>query len=151
MSDIWYFAYGSNLWIDQKEQRTSAIRTGAVRPRIARLADHRLAFNKRGNNGQLYANVMPCPGEEVIGVVYRCSLSTLETMSEYEGGYDPATVTVILEDGRSIEAITYVAQNRNILDDGQPSDEYLNRILTGANQHGLPHDYIEKIRQLARK
>ena len=26
--DVWYFAYGSNLWIDQKEKRTGAIRSG---------------------------------------------------------------------------------------------------------------------------
>ena len=147
--DVWYFAYGSNLWIDQKEQRTSAIRTGADRPRIARLADHRFAFNKRGSKGQVYANVMPSLGEEVFGVVYRCKPSTVDTMSEYEGGYERKTVTVVIDDGFSVEAITYVAIEKNVVDDTRPSDEYLTRILTGAAQHGLPHDYIEKIKLLA--
>ena len=149
MSDTWYFAYGSNLWIDQKERRTSAIRTGAERPQIARLAGHRFAFNKRGSNGQVYANVMVCPGEEVIGVVYRCNLATVDTMSEYEGGYDRTTVTVVIEDGSTVEAITYVAMKRNVVGDARPSEEYLTRILTGASQHGLPQDYIEKLRRLA--
>src|SRR5262245_31299902 len=147
--DVWYFAYGSNLWIDQKEHRTSAIRTGADRPRIARLADYRFAFNKRGSKGQVYANIMECPGEEVIGVVYRCKPSTVDTMSEYEGGYQRQTVTVVIDDGSSVEAITYVAMEKNVVDDARPSDDYLTRIVTGATQHVLPHDYIEKIRLLA--
>lgn len=149
MSDVWYFAYGSNLWIDQKERRTSAIRTGAERPQIARLADHRIAFNKRGTNGQVYANVMACPGDEVIGVVYRCHLATVDTMSDYEGGYDRTTVTVVIEGDSTVEAITYVATKRNVVDDARPSEEYLARILTGARQHGFPPDYIERLRRLA--
>jgi len=147
--DVWYFAYGSNLWIDQKENRTSAIRTGADRPRIARLADHRFAFNKRGSKGQVYANVLPCPGEEVLGVVYRCKQSTVDTMSEYEGGYDRKSVQVIIDDGSRVEAITYVAMEKDVVDNARPSDEYLSRILTGAAQHGLPQNYIEKIKLLA--
>jgi cation transport regulator ChaC len=147
--DVWYFAYGSNLWIAQKERRTSAIRTGADRPRIARLANHRFAFNKHGSKGQVFANIMACSGEEVIGVVYRCKLSTVDTMSEYEGGYERKAVTVVIDDGSSVEAITYVAMERNVVDDARPSDAYLTRIVTGAAQHGLPQDYIEKIRLLA--
>ena len=149
MSDAWYFAYGSNLWIDQKERRTSAIRTGADRPRIARLADYRFAFNKRGSNGQVYANLMACPGQEVIGVVYRCNPSTVDTMSEYEGGYDPTTVTVVMDDGFTVEAITYVAMKRNVVDDARPCKDYLTRIVNGASEHGLPQDYIDKLHRLA--
>lgn len=150
MSDIWYFAYGSNLLMKQKKGRTGAIRTGADHPRIARLKDYRLAFNKRGSNGQVYANVMACPGEEVIGVVYRCNLSTVDTMSKYEGGYDRTTVTVVIDDDSTVEAITYVAAERCVVDDDRPSEEYLTLILNGASQHRLPEDYIEKLRRLAK-
>ena len=86
--DVWYFAYGSNLWIDQKETRTGAIRSGNDRPRIARLANYRLAFNKRGSQGQVFANIVACPGDQVIGIAYRCKPSTIDTMSEWEGGYE---------------------------------------------------------------
>jgi cation transport regulator ChaC len=147
--DVWYFAYGSNLWIEQKELRTSAIRTGNDRPRIARLADFRFAFNKRGSKGQVYANIMTCPGEHVIGVVYRCKPSTVETMSGFEGGYERKTVVVVIDDNSSVEAITYVAMEKNVVDDTRPSDEYLTRIVNGAIQHGLPPEYIEKIKLLA--
>jgi hypothetical protein len=38
---------------------------------------------------------------------------------------------------------------KNVVDNARPSDEYLSRILTGATQHGLPQNYIEKIKLLA--
>lgn len=68
----WYFAYGSNLWIEQMEDRTGPIAKGADQPRQARLSGYRLAFNVGGQRGQVYANIVPNPGDEVIGVVYRC-------------------------------------------------------------------------------
>jgi cation transport regulator ChaC len=147
-TDVWYFAYGSNLWIDQKQDRTGLIRSGDERPRLARLADYRLAFNKQGRGGGVFANIMPCPGEQVIGVAYRCSPATLDTMSEYEIGYERQVVTVALDDGPSIEAVTYVAMKGSVVDDACPSPPYLERIVKGAAQHGLPEDYIEKIRLL---
>jgi hypothetical protein len=61
--DVWYFAYGSNLWIEQKELRTSAIRTGGDRPRIARLTDFRFAFNKQGSRGPSL-HPLPLPLED---------------------------------------------------------------------------------------
>ena len=59
--DQWYFAYGSNLFINQKERRTGRIRQ-AVR---CRLPGFRFAFNKRGNGGQVYANIVPDDAAEV--------------------------------------------------------------------------------------
>lgn len=149
MNDIWYFAYGSNMYRPQKEGRTSRIREGPDSPRIARLSGYRLAFNKRGGKGQLYANIIPIPGGEVIGVVYRCGPSTLDIMAEFEGGYDRKPVTVALDDGLQVEAITFIARKENTLDEARPSDEYLDKIINGAVEHGLPRDYIEKIRRLA--
>jgi cation transport regulator ChaC len=147
--DVCYFAYGSNLWIDQKEQRTSAIRSGDDRPRLARLANYRLAFNKLGSEGQVFANIMACPGDEVIGIAYRCRPSTIDSMSEREGGYERLSVQVVIEDDSSVEAVTFVAMERNVVNEGRPSDEYLERIVTGARQHELPDEYIEKMKKLA--
>src|SRR6516162_5758002 len=113
--DVWYFAYGSNLWIDQKETRTGAIRSGNDRPRIARLANYRLAFNKRGSKGQVFANIVACPGDQVIGIAYRCKPSTIDTMSEWEGGYERQSVQVVIDDDSSVEAVTYVAIAKNVV------------------------------------
>ncbi|MFM7865780.1 MAG: gamma-glutamylcyclotransferase family protein, partial [Planctomycetaceae bacterium] len=122
MSDVWYFAYGSNLSTAQKVLRTGAVRRGAERPRIATLHNYRLAFNKRGGHGQVYANVMPCQDDSVIGVIYRCSPAAIDEMSQYEIGYEQQVVTVVLEEGSQAEAIIYVAASRNIVDEARPSD-----------------------------
>ncbi|MBX7104580.1 MAG: gamma-glutamylcyclotransferase [Gemmataceae bacterium] len=148
-SDVWYFAYGSNLWTDQKEERTGAIRTGEDRPRIARLADYRFAFNKPSKKWKFVANIMPCPGEEVIGIVYRCDQATMKKMDNWEPGYERQSVQVSLDDGKVVEAITYVAAAKNVTNDGHPSPEYLQKIVTGARQHGLPEKYIERVVRLA--
>ena len=75
--DYWYLAYGSNLWKKQKEVRTGAIRTGNESPQIARLTDYRLAFNKRGKNGQVVANIMAAPGNDVFGIISRVDDETM--------------------------------------------------------------------------
>ena len=98
--DTWYFAFGSNLWINQKVERTGAIRQGDERPRIATLKGFRLAFNKRGLRGNVYANIVEAPEDEVLGVVYRWSKKSREKMrDEFEIGYAEQVVEVTT-DGR---------------------------------------------------
>jgi cation transport regulator ChaC len=146
--DFWYFAYGSNLRIDQKEARTGPIRQGHQRPRIARLPDYRLAFNKRGNGGVVYANVVASPGAEVFGVVYRCNPESMRKMDAKEIGYERKTVKVTADNGEALEAVTYVAKPEYVCPGGAPPKEYLARILKGAREHGLPEGYIKSIEAL---
>jgi hypothetical protein len=42
-----------------------------------------------------------------------------------------------------------VAGSKFIGSDEKPSEDYLHYILTGAKEHGLPIEYIEKIQKLA--
>jgi len=147
--DYWYLAYGSNLWKKQKVVRTGSIRTGNESPQIARLADYRLAFNKRDKNGEVVANIMAAPGNEVIGIVYRVNDESLKKMDKYERGYDRSIVSVILENKTCIEAFIYIAIAKNVIEEKKPTTEYLNKIINGANEHGLPIEYIEKIQKLA--
>jgi gamma-glutamylcyclotransferase len=79
--DRWYFAYGSNLLPDQKQRRTGTIRE----VKRCRLLGWRLAFNKRGNDGAFYANIVGHETEEVWGVIYRCNPHALSQMDDYEG------------------------------------------------------------------
>lgn len=148
--DQWYFAYGSNLFVDQKEERTGRIRR-AVR---CRLAGFRFAFNKRGNCGQVYANIVPDEPAEVWGVVYLCNPQAIRDMDRYEGvssgHYERIPVTVEGETGEKIEAITYVAGDDFICEPGKPSDVYLGKIVTGARHHSLPSKYFEMIEALGR-
>ncbi|SRR6266545_5952383 len=79
--DIWYFAYGSNLSVKQKEQRTGKIRA-ALR---CRLPGHRFAFNKRSRRNELAANILPTPGHDVWGVAYLRGPEAMRLMDRYEG------------------------------------------------------------------
>jgi gamma-glutamylcyclotransferase (GGCT)/AIG2-like uncharacterized protein YtfP len=148
--DVWYFAYGSNLCLHRKEQRTARIREA----RTARLSGYRLAFNKRGSAaGQIYANIMPDTSESVWGAIYRCRPGSIEQLDGYEGvdsgHYSRETMNVVTLDGETVEAFVYVATPAYVCADGRPTDDYLGHILRGAEQHSLPADYIAQIKRVA--
>jgi gamma-glutamylcyclotransferase (GGCT)/AIG2-like uncharacterized protein YtfP len=147
--DTWYFAYGSNLSVDQKELRTGRIRR-AVR---CRLPGYRFAFNKKGSNGQVYANIVVDDSQEVWGVIYLCNRAAIDEMDRYEGvdggHYERKVIQVINDAGEKVNAITYSAGARFVCEDGRPSSQYLQRIVSGAKHHGLPEDYICGIEELA--
>jgi gamma-glutamylcyclotransferase len=145
----WYFAYGSNLWIDQMAARTGPIGLGDDRPRVARLPDHRLVFNMLGEDGQVFANVVR-PGEGVFGVLYRCGPECLDKLDAYEQGYERRRVLVTDECGLTLEAVVYVARADRVARGGKPSAEYLDRVVRGARQHGLPEAYVRTIEASSR-
>ena len=145
---IAYFAYGSNMWIDQMVARTGPVGAGAAQPRIAQLPGYRLAFDMRGDNGQVYANIVH-PGECVLGAIYFCDADALEKLDAFEKGYHRQQVVVIDEHGETFEAVTYRARPENVIDGGgKPSAEYLQRILRGGRQHHLPLAYLREIEAL---
>lgn len=149
----WYFAYGSNLWIDQVIARTGPIRLGAVGPQVVRLANHRLVFNMRSPRSAdpdtVYANIEPAESE-VLGVVYGFDAEALRKMDVFEAGYRRQRVTVeVVATGERLEAIVYIAEPANVAYGHRPDDAYVQRIVRGASQHGLPEDYIEQIQALA--
>jgi gamma-glutamylcyclotransferase (GGCT)/AIG2-like uncharacterized protein YtfP len=143
-----YFAYGSNLCIDQMVERIGPIHDGADRPRIARLPGYRLVFNMQCDCGQVYANVLR-PGGGVLGVIYCCSSEALSKLDEYEQGYERQSVWVVTVNGETLEAFTYVARPPSVSNGGKPSAEYLHRVVRGARQHGLPEAYIWDIEAIA--
>jgi len=149
VSDIFLFAYGSNLDPGQKENRTGPIREA----RRGRLLGYRLAFNKRASTGGVYANIVEQQDQEVWGVVYRCSPHAMRLMDNREGvsggHYRRVDVTVQLEAGGVIEATTYVAGQQFLCTEGRPDPEYLDRLVRGALYHGLSETWIKTIRRLA--
>ena len=148
--DSWYFAYGSNLWTDQMLARTGSIGDSAHKLRIARLANFRLVFRTLETGGPAYANILS-PGDGVVGVVYRLSAAALATLDRYEGGYNRQSIQVTDEQGEVLTAIAYVMRPGPGVDFGQPSAEYLKRIVTGARQHSLPEQYMAEMIDIAAK
>jgi gamma-glutamylcyclotransferase (GGCT)/AIG2-like uncharacterized protein YtfP len=139
----WYFAYGSNLCVEQMIQRTGPM-DEEERPCIARLPGYRLVFNMRGDDGQVYANITQT-GDGVIGVLYHCGEAALARLDVYEEGYDRRRVTVTLASGATRDAMAYVARPECTTDEGAPSARYLEIILRGAKRQGLPAAYIASI------
>lgn len=148
-NDTWYFAYGSNMSVDRKIERTGMIRR-AIR---SCLSGYRLAFNKRATGGGVCANIMPDEASEVWGVLYLCDETAIQMLNVKEGvasgHYVPKTVSVHGPDDEQFQCMTYVAGPKFICEDGVPSDEYLNHLLVGARDHDLPTWYIDDIRKLA--
>lgn len=144
--DVWYFAYGSNLSLSQKKKRTGVIR----KARVARLPDYRLAFNKRGRDpNETYANLVSEKGAVTWGVIYRCSSAAIRDLDWWEGEgrhYERRTVQVRDKVGAVVEAVTYFACPECVCGERPPSRTYLNRIIQGAKEHGLPPGYIQEIR-----
>jgi gamma-glutamylcyclotransferase len=145
----WYFAYGSNLWLEQMIERTGAFPAGTEAPRLARLPNYRLAFNMRGADGQAFANLMS-PGNGMLGVVYCCSPEALVKMDVFEKGYQRGSVRVVLENGEKLDAATYFAEATHVANGLQPQADYLQKILRGARQHRLPETYIREIEAIAK-
>ena len=148
MSEL-YFAYGSNLWIDQLVERIGLVSQGAGRPRVARLPNYRLTFNMLWDDGQVFAN-LTSPGTGVFGVVYSCSEESLLIMDAYEKGYERRNVRVVLENGDELNATTYFAEAVYVANSSEPRAEYLQKILAGAKHHGLPDAYIREIEATAK-
>lgn len=128
-----YFAYGSNLCVHQMAQRCP----DATDPRRATLADHDWLINERG-----VATVEPFTGSEVHGVVWQVSDRDLATLDSAEGvpvRYRRDEMTVLTEAGPST-AWVYIDHR---VEPGPPRPGYLERILDGANHHGLPGRWIQ--------
>lgn len=132
-----YFAYGSNLCVQQMAQRCP----GAVDPRPATLTDHGWLINERG-----VATVEPVDGDRVHGVVWRLTDHDLATLDSAEGvpvRYRRERLTVHTDDGPA-EAWVYIDHR---VEPGRPRPGYLERIVDAAIHHRLPQRWIEFLRR----
>jgi phage replication-related protein YjqB (UPF0714/DUF867 family) len=132
-----YFAYGSNLCVNQMARRCPS----ATDPRPAMLADHDWLINERG-----VATVEPFDGSQVHGVVWQLDDHDLAVLDSAEGvpvRYRRDRLTVHTDAGPA-EAWVYVDHR---VDPGPPRPGYLERIIDGALHHGLPHRWIEFLRR----
>jgi len=118
-----YFAYGSNLNLDQMQ-----IRCPRAKPLCrADLPGFRLVF-------KTHADVIPDPRGRVIGAVYEITAECERALDRYEG-FPSYYVkrTILTADGR--EAMFYVMTPRRTL--MLPSESYLDCIKRGYQDWGL--------------
>jgi hypothetical protein len=139
-----YFAYGSNMNFAQMKQRCSSPKVLG----IARLPGYRVEFygySAIWDGAQ--ETVVPDWKSEVWGVLYELQFFDCEQLDVYQdarlsgtGAYFHYPVDVIAMQQGSIDVMIY---KKDILgDEKSPSTEYLNFIIQGAKERGLPKEYI---------
>uniref|UniRef100_A0A3Q1GYM4 Gamma-glutamylcyclotransferase n=1 Tax=Anabas testudineus TaxID=64144 RepID=A0A3Q1GYM4_ANATE len=120
---------------------------------VARLKDYKLVFgNHKGLASDRWhggvATIEHSPGDEVWGVVWRMNMSDLESLDRQEnvtlGAYSPVELSVKTK-GQELNCRTYIM---NSCVYAPPSPQYLQVIVMGAEQNGLPKDYQEKLRAI---
>ena len=145
---IWYFAYGSNLSTSQIRERLRY----APESRRAILQGYRIAFNKLGSNrSPVFANVIREEGSEVWGVIYSFRSEDWGRMDQCEGvptHYQRVKVRALTDSGESVEAETYVAAEAQLCPEQVPSQQYALTILTGAEEHDLPGEWVSHLKRL---
>jgi AIG2 family protein len=148
----WYFAYGSNM-----QSATLRGRRGIEYQRAlaARAAGWRLVFDKPPlvPIGQSFANIIPDAGAEVLGVLFEVSEADLQQIDLTEGvlvgNYQrvEATVTPLTALPRTpLTAFTLTSDRRD--PDLQPSHRYMELLIAGALEHGLPAEYVAFLRSV---
>ncbi|MGW0159433.1 poly-gamma-glutamate hydrolase family protein [Mycobacterium sp. NPDC003323] len=133
MAEQLYFAYGSNLCVDQMALRCP----DAGGPIAATLADHDWLINERG-----VATVEPATGAEVHGVLWRISDADLGVLDRAEGvpvRYRRDRMRVHTRRG-SHDAWIYIDHRT---EPGAPRPGYLERVIAGATHHDLPPRWLD--------
>ena len=120
----------------------------------AQLLKHRLCFHKRSSDGSGKCNAFATAAskDSVFGVVYEISPAEKPALDRAEGvtlGYHDARVRVQSPDGREVQVHTYIADGDAIDDRLKPYSWYKDFVMKGAQEHGLPleyiHSYIEPV------
>ena len=142
MGEVVYFAYGSNMNINRLKERVGDVELVGV----ARLRDHELKFNKLSVSGWGCANVEPAEGKEVWGLLYKVKEEQLKELDRYEGAplhYRRVKLKVLTQEGKEVEAVTYVACEEYKREGLRPADWYLNHLL--AAKELLPESYVKEL------
>jgi gamma-glutamylcyclotransferase (GGCT)/AIG2-like uncharacterized protein YtfP len=142
---LWYFAYASNMNRRQMAQRAGAV----AEEKVARLDNYELNFEKIARGGTGTANIVPAEGKTVWGVLYRLTEQQLKALDRFEGvpeHYRRSEVTVVDSDAKKVGAQVYLA--RKVRKGLKPDRLYLQKIIEGAEEHGLPGDCIEALKKI---
>ena len=132
MEPLFYFAYGSNMDLNQVEAR--GLQTVSHQP--GRLDGYGLAFNKLNTRveGAAHANIVQRSGDVVEGVLFELSNpQSIAQMDSYEGV--PTRYRRVIVDveskGELTRAWTYIAQPAFVREGLLPTRDYLARLLAG--------------------
>ena len=148
---VWYFAYGSNM-----HSATFSGRRG-IRPSralAARVAGWRLVLDKPPlvPVGEAFANIVPDPAAEVLGVLYEIGPADLEHVALTEGVFIDnyrwveVLVRTLAAPALEVVAATLASDRRDPA--LAPSVRYMACLIAGAEEHGLPAEYVAWLRRV---
>ncbi|MEO3988139.1 gamma-glutamylcyclotransferase family protein [Plesiomonas shigelloides] len=143
-----YFAYGSNMSMVRLKKRVpSAERVG-----MFSLKKHYLAFHKSSKDGSGKCNAYFTGNtkDHIYGALFEIDENEKKALDRAEGlgyGYDEKIVQVEDDGGNTFEAVTYVATSIN--ESLIPYSWYLNHVIVGAQETGVPVSYLEMIKTVA--
>ena len=143
MAEKLYFAYGSNINLEQMEYHCPAAK--AVGPVI--LENYELLFrgNTRGNG---VATIAPREGSKVHGLLWWITPACEQSLDFYEGYprlYEKEQVTVRDDKGRQFTVMAYVMTgDERWMSPTMPSAFYYRGIQDGYRQNGLPVEGLKK-------
>ena len=130
MKDRYYFAYGSNMNLEQMKYRCPA----AEVVENVRLENYRLAFRGRAP-GNGVATVLPEKGSYVEGVLWKITEACEKSLDFYEGfpsfyGKESESIRVKNRDGVEKEVFVYMMN--------APHKDVLDGILEGCKDNQIP-------------
>jgi len=152
MSLSWYFAYGSNMQSATLRGRRGVEYRRAV---AARLDGWRLVLDKPPliPIGGSFANVIPDPSAAVHGVLFEVSEDDLAHLDLTEGvlvgNYERVPVTVLpLSPPEAEVVVAYTLTSQRREPQLMPTHRYMQLLIEGAEEHGLPAEYIAFLRSI---
>jgi len=142
-----YFGYGSNLneddlkkWCDERGTKIPKL----LNPEIKKLEDYTIAFTRKSDRRKGgVADIKQSQGDYCYGVIFDVTEDDKKILNRKEG---------VKDDGTGAYQILHLPNNWftyevvNIESDFvQPSDDYLEVIIIGAKNYGLPKEWIDKL------
>lgn len=137
----WYFIYGSNLNESQINERLLKHGNCYLGKERCQLKEYKFVYNKKSIDGTAKANLVKFEGGVVEGVAICVEKTALgEFLKEFETGYDVVEVDLWIGES-SFKAVTCISHD--FIEVG-PSEDYVNKILIGAEENDLPEEYINE-------
>ncbi|MEO1135541.1 MAG: gamma-glutamylcyclotransferase family protein [Pseudomonadota bacterium] len=143
-----YFSYGSNMSSRRLQRRVPSATPIAV----ASLRGHVLKFHKKSEkdgSGKCDAFETHDERDFLYGVVFHLNRAEISALDEVEGvgyGYEKKSVAVRNVNGECRTAFTYYATH---IDPAlAPLCWYKAHVVRGAEEHGLPPDYISFLKSI---
>ncbi|MGA7271723.1 MAG: gamma-glutamylcyclotransferase family protein [Acidimicrobiia bacterium] len=136
-----YFAYGSNLlapWLRRPGRCPSASALGP-----ARLANHRLVWDKPGADGSAKLNILADESAEVWGTLYEAADTDRPALRASEPGYQEYPV-LVEHRSSTIGAVTFRWPGAGACPP-PPFDWYVDIVMEGARRQGLPAWWIDRL------